>query len=67
MSHAKGDIRGEMKSELSAIRAENSDLRGEIKVIAAQQEMLHTKIGWYISFLGIAMTAVVALVQILLK
>ncbi|MBQ2616261.1 MAG: hypothetical protein IJF90_05335 [Synergistaceae bacterium] len=64
-------LRGEMKAAISELRGEmnsqDNEIRGEMKAIAASVEMLQTKIGWYISFLGIGMTVVVALIQILLK
>ena len=51
----------------SEMKAETSDIRGEVKSLAAQQGMLQTKIGWYISLLGIGLTVVIALVQVLVK
>ena len=51
----------------SEMKAEASDIRGEVKALAAQQGMLQSKIGWYISLLGIGLTVVIALVQVLVK
>ena len=51
----------------SEMKAEASDIRGEVKSLAAQQGMLQSKIGWYISLLGIGLTVVIALVQALMK
>ena len=71
MRAENSELRGEMNSKHRELRGEMnskySELSGEIKAIAAQMEMLQTKMGWYISFLGIWLTLVVALSKLLLK
>ena len=71
-------MRGEMSAERCEMKAENSGLRGEIKdahseligemkALSAQIEIFQTKMVWYLSFLGIWLTLVVALSKLLLK
>ena len=71
-------MRDEMSAERCEMKAGNSGLRGEIKdahseligemkALSAQIEIFQTKMVWYLSFLGIWLTLVVALSKLLLK
>ena len=70
VSAMRAEIRefcSDVKSELSAMRAEGSGLLGDIHALSAQMEIFETKMVRYLSFLGIWLTMVMVLLKLLLK
>ena len=51
----------------SDLRAEINDLRGDVKAQGAQLNTLQSKIGYYITILGIGVSVVLVLFQMMMK
>ena len=56
-----------MKAEINGMRAEISDIRGDVKALAAQISTTQSKIGWYITLLGVGVSLALGLFQLLVK
>ena len=60
-------IASDMKAEINGMRAEISDIRGDVKALAAQISTTQSKIGWYITLLGVGVSLALGLFQLLVK
>ena len=60
-------IASDMRAEINGMRAEISDIRGDIKALAAQVNTTQSKMGWYITLLGVGVSLALGLFQLLIK
>ncbi|MBQ6773984.1 MAG: hypothetical protein IJP48_08000 [Synergistaceae bacterium] len=51
----------------SDMRAEISDIRGDVKALSAKVDAMQMKFGWYLTLFGVGVGAVLALFQLLIK
>ena len=51
----------------SDMKAEISDIRGDVKALAAQINALQSKMGWYITLLGVGVSISLVIFQIFVK
>lgn len=63
MEHRLSDVTDSVKG----LREAMTELKGDMKALTAQMNMLQGKIGWYISLLGVGLTVAIAVVQVLVK
>ena len=57
----------DVTDSVSVLRETVNDLKGDVKALSAKIETMQSKVGWYISLLGIGLTVVIAVVQVLVK
>ena len=57
----------DVTDRVSELRETVNDLKGDVKALSAKIDTMQNKVGWYISLLGIGLTVVIALVQVLVK
>ena len=51
----------------SEMKAEISDIRGDVKALTAQITALQSKMGWYITLLGVGVSVALAVFQMFVK
>ena len=51
----------------NSMSAEISDIRGDVKALSAEVRTTQSKIGWYITLLGIGVSIALGLFQVLIK
>ena len=51
----------------SDMKAEISDIRGDVKALTAQINVLQSKMGWYITLLGVGVSVALVLFQMFVK
>ena len=51
----------------SDMKAEISDIRGDVKALTAQINALQSKMGWYITLLGVGVSIALVIFQIFVR